>query len=77
METLLGLLLSEAGAWIAGAAGVLAGLFWIRRDAQRATEDRLRAEAAAEEQRRRRAGDAAARDAERDGADVRLRRGDF
>ena len=80
IEAVLGLAGSigpEVWMLLAGAVGALVSRWWIRRDAERSAENRLRAAAAAEEQQRRRAGDAAARDAERDGADVRLRRGDF
>jgi hypothetical protein len=63
--------------WIAAAGLVLGAIAsaWIV--GRRSGGERVRAQAAASEQSARRAGDAAARDAERDGADSRLRDGRF
>jgi hypothetical protein len=68
---------TRAQGWMAEAALVLGAIVSAWVVGRRSGGDRVRAQAAASEQNARRDGDAAARTAERDGADKRLRRGDF
>ncbi|MBR0669981.1 hypothetical protein GXW76_02235 [Roseomonas soli] len=63
--------------WLALVGATLAALGAAYLAGRRDGRDARHAEAAREEQRTRRAADAAAREAERDGAAERLRRGDF
>ncbi|MBS7789289.1 hypothetical protein KTR66_04750 [Roseococcus sp. SDR] len=77
----MALLALPAARWAIGAAValmvVLGGLAWIRHDAAADAEAHLAARAAHSQERTRHEADAAARDADRDGADRRLRSGDF
>lgn len=63
--------------YIAAAGAALALLWRLVASARQSERDRMAARAAEVEQRARRAGDAAAADAERDGAAKRLRDGRF
>lgn len=68
---------ARAQGWLAAAGLVLGAVVSAFIVGRRSGGERVRAQAAAEEQQARRAGDAAARDAERDGAVDRLQRGNF
>jgi hypothetical protein len=67
----------RAQAWLAAAGLVLGAIVSAWVVGRRSGLDRARAQAAEAEQASRRTGDAAARDAERDGASDRLRDGRF
>jgi hypothetical protein len=68
---------SRAWGYVAAAGAVLAAVAGVWLSGRRAGRDAVAAEAARRGEEARRAGDAAARDAQRDGASDRLRRGDF
>jgi hypothetical protein len=68
---------SRAWAAMAAFGAVLAAIGAVWMSGRRSGIDRARAQAAEAEQKARRAGDEAARAAERDGADKRLRDGRF
>lgn len=67
----------RAQAWLAAAGLVLGAIVSAWVVGRRSGGERVRAQAAEAEQEAREAGDAAARDAERDGATDRLRNGRF
>lgn len=68
---------ARAQAWLAAAGLVLGAVVSAWVVGRRSGGERVRAQAAQAEQEARGAGDAAARDAERDGASSRLRDGRF
>ena len=63
--------------WLAAAGLVLGAIVSAFVAGRKSGGERIRAQAAAKEQETRRAGDAAVADAQRDGADRRLRDGTF